>query len=199
MRTIARIALAVLAAVGALTASPASADTMPYDLHDPGLYIVPAVSPDGDTVVQVNAGPGTWQIKRAARAMAAQVDGLSVRTSGDCATADVCLTVVVDWYVEAEMLALTDGEHNVWGGLTTYPDGATAPTRTVYLNLNGQSGPGFSRHRARVAAHEMGHVFGLAHHDQPGLMGKWGDSTESVLSPAEVAVLNAYYAPTGAL
>lgn len=153
----------------------------------PRLYYPP---PGGDVLtVQVNAGPGTWQIKRIARAMDAQVEGVVVRTSGDCAEVDICVNVPTpQLFDEAQMLALSEGTEDNWAGLMTYTDDMRG--RTIWLNLSAQRW-----YQPIVAAHELGHVFGLDHHQSRGVTstsGRW----MKTLHPREIALLNQHYGVT---
>lgn len=158
-------------------------DSMPYF---PRLYYPP---PGGDVLtVQVNAGPGTWQIRRIAKALDAQVEGVVVRTSGDCAEVDVCVGVNVALFDEMQMLNLSNGLHPYWDGLMTYTSDMRG--RTIYLNL---ATPGWRR--SLVVAHELGHVFGLDHHKSRGVMSLAG-RTMSEFHPREIALLNQHYGVT---
>lgn len=135
----------------------------------------------GSVVVQVDAPPGSWQIRRSARAIAAQVDGVTVRTSGDCSTADACVRVVVDAFDPPTMLALSEGVEDRWYGLTTYPG-----ERVIYLNT---TTPRYDREH--TAAHEFGHAIGLAHMRSRGLMSTKRSTDD--LHPREVALLESWY------
>jgi Zn-dependent peptidase ImmA (M78 family) len=118
--------------------------------------------------------------------MAAQLPSVDVVRSGP---ADLTVNVVVGWFDDDQQRTLAEGVIDLWSGLTTYND---EHTRTVYLNLKTT----FKKGRKFVAAHEMGHAFGLAHNNtHHGVMNHsdWFDTT--TMSPEEVAALEAAYAP----
>lgn len=163
--------------------SPARADSNTPSLEFPIHSSAPEV------VVQINAGPKSWGIRRAARRMDEEVDGLTVRTSGDCATADVCVTVRVGHYNDADMMRLSEGYAPAWLGLTVYP---TARDRIIYLNAANALADDT---RARTAAHEFGHILGLAHHYGYGLMSvsRSYKMRAPWLSADEVTLLRGWY------
>jgi hypothetical protein len=151
----------------------------------PRLYGAP---PGGDVLtVQVNAGPGTWQIKRIAKALDLQVDGVIVRTSGDCAEVDLCVTVAPPQYFSEEQQYALLGQEIRWNALTTYPSDRE---RVIYLNQTTERW-----HRPLTAAHEMGHVFGLDHHQSRGVTSIAGRESRE-MHPSEIALLNQYYGVT---
>lgn len=178
-----RIASAFLAVLAVLAPSAAGAHeaTIAYPIH----------STDGTYIVQVNAGPGTWQIRRSARQLNAQlavtIPQLQIRTSGDCGTADVCVSVEVGSWDEPEMLEISGGVSSMWAGLIASPN---YDRRIIYLNrLTGY----ISKDRARAARHELGHALGLDHHYGPGIVGSYRDSGP-LLSESELRALAAQYA-----
>ena len=142
----------------------------------------------GDFVVQINAGPKTWMIKKQARKVDAVVDGLTVRTSGDCTTADLCVDVNVDHYDHAEALDLSWGQLNNWGGLCTFPQ---PDHYVIYLNTLTTAGKLF---RQQVALHEFGHALGLPHMEGTGMMNPDGGRPD-FFNDIELATLWAKYAP----
>ena len=177
--------VSAVAAVMCLLLTPHAAAA---ESSSPTMYVPMPNFDGGEIVVQVNATPGSWQIRRSARRLAAQLDGVTVRTSGDCATADVCVTVAVGHYETDETLALSGGNHSGWGGLTTYPEAAS---RVIYLNTaTTDRRPGDRRY---TAAHEFGHVLGLTHHQSSGLMSDVRRHQTETLSVEELAVLTAAY------
>jgi hypothetical protein len=180
----AALALAVALLFGGM--APAAADEQPWDAETPSLYHPPTRSATsaGDVIVQLDAPAGSWSIRRSARRLDAQVDGVSVRMGGDCSTADLCVSVQVGWYDSATMLELSRGYLTAWGALTDWP---TERTSVIYLNAAVAKGRTYRRY---AAAHEFGHVLGLGHHAQPGLM----SGPDRLLSEAEVEVLEAWYA-----
>lgn len=180
LKTLAALAVAVATLA---TATPAQADATGISW--------PMVSEDSTYVMQVNAGPGTWQMRRAARRLNAQLSTalpqVQIRTSGDCATADVCVSVVAATFTTTQTRELSMGTSEDWKGLTTWP---TPGTSVVYLN-NGVGNVN-ARGRYFTAAHELGHVLGLAHHDEHA--GVMSNDTTGLLSDSELAVLAAAYA-----
>ena len=182
MHTAARILAPLLIALGLLAGTATTATAVPPSLAPANSTGVLPVTHDGPVVVQVNAPAKSWQVRRAARAMDAQLPNVVVRTSGDCATADVCVTVTVGWWGPEDMLRLSDGYVPSWAGLTTYP---TTRERFIYLNGDGVHN---RIGRTHVAAHEFGHALGLAHHDEYGVMSSRQNSP-NILSAPEVALI----------
>lgn len=170
----------VLAMLGA---APAQADTAAH--YWPTLYA--PVGDGGAVVVQVNAPPGSWEIRRMARVLDAQLHGVTIRTGGDCATADACVRVVVGTWTPEEALAISGGHWATWTGLTTYP---TPGERVIYLNATNAHSAAFRRH---VAAHELGHALGLAHHESTGLMSTVRERQTDTLHAREIATLATHY------
>lgn len=140
-----------------------------------------------DFTVQLNAGPKTWKIRKQAKVVDQLVDGLTIRTKGDCSTADLCVDVKVDHYDDAEMLELSYGHHPIWLGLCAYP----SPTHyVVYLNTKYT----FNRQeREAVSLHELGHALGLDHNEGEGVMGE-SDIRPDFFTPGELALIQAKYA-----
>lgn len=162
-------------------ASPSNADTITPQVAYP-------IGDGGPVVVQVDAPPGSWRIRQSARRLDSQLFGVTVRTSGDCSTADMCVHVVVGSWDVAQMKAIC-GDVGVWAGLTCFPEGIESKNRMVYLNAS----QAFGRYRQYVGVHEMAHVLGLDHHQADGVM---GPQQALFLSPGEQAVLDAYYGVT---
>lgn len=182
MHTAARILAPLLITLGLLAGTTGTATAVPPSLAPANSTGVLPVTHDGPVIVQLNAPAKSWKIRHAARAMDAQLPNVTVRTSGDCATADVCVTVAVGWWGPADMLRISEGYVPSWAGLTTYP---TSHERFIYLNGDRMH---YRTGRTHVAAHEFGHALGLAHHDEYGVMSSRQNSPE-VLSAAEVALI----------
>lgn len=178
--------------LGAVTAALASvlllAPASNADVPVEPTLAYPINSANAEVVVQINAGPKTWHIKQAARKMDAVIDGLTIRTSGDCSAADACVNVYVDHYDPPEMLALSYGQVPDWMGLTEFRAGNE---RVIYLNTYVMNN---RQHRLHSAAHEFGHILGLEHHTAPGLMSVTPDQGTLELSADELALLQGWYA-----
>lgn len=188
------IAATVAALATVAVATPAHADTEGYW---PTIWAPMSNVDGGEIVVQLVAPDNSWQIRHAARRLAAQVGGITVRTTGDCTTGDVCVHVVVDTFTPSERLTLSAGQTSRWSGLTTYD---STRDRTIYLALprvtfdTRELRQAERRAQHHVAAHEFGHVLGLNHHRRVGLM---SDVQQRVLltrlSDEEIALLRATY------
>lgn len=178
MRSVTTVLAALLGALA--LASPAQADDTPATFTEPAV-VVPLVTQH----VQVQAPRAAWGIRQAARRMDAALPGITISVRGRCNPLDyttTCVRVRMDRYsVERQhQLAQQPVE---WMGLTAYP---AAGLRVVYLNRT------YYRHdREAIAAHELGHVLGLNHHDRAGVCGRWPDRHN--LSVHERRALNSRY------
>lgn len=118
-----------------------------------------AANVDGDALVQLEAPPAAFGLRRWAKQLDAQVDGLTIFTTGTCASRPeaVCVRYVFGTWSPAEQIAIAG---TVWGGVTTFP---SPDERTVLIVKVGPQ-------RRPAVAHELGHVLGLSHHSGKGVM-----------------------------
>lgn len=182
MRKITQFTAGLLVGLVLGVASPGSADTITPQVVYP-------IGDGGPVVVQVDAPPGSWRIRQSARRLDSQLFGVTVRTSGDCSTADMCVHVAVGAWDVAQMDAISGVPGFVWAGWTAFPEGIEGKNRMVYLNAS----QAFGHYRQYVGVHEMAHVLGLDHHQADGVL---GPRQALFLSPGEQAVLDAYYGVT---
>lgn len=200
MNRIAALLLALVAPL--LITTPAHADdpwepTVEYPLYRPD-----GAPADAEAVVQLEAPGRAWGIRRAARAVDAQVPGLTIRTTGTCAAnpTAACVRVELGTY-DLQRQAEMAGELGLaWRGMCSC---AESGARAIYLNR--YTGPGgiiLREQRESTANHELAHALGLGHHGSDGATGA-DTATSGTFSAAEIAVLTDWYAvpryrPTGA-
>jgi hypothetical protein len=152
-------------------------------------YRLPSMAPTGDLAMQLEAPPQAWGLRRSARIMDEQIDGLTIRTTGTCAESPdaICIHVEVGDYTHQERLDLTYGQVAAWDGVCLCVDG---PTRWIYLREYDRWQ--YMSHKRAIAAHELGHALGLGHHEWAGVT-----STRTInrktLSVAELRVLREWY------
>lgn len=118
----------------------------------------------GDAVIQIEAPGRSWGMRELAKSIDAQVDGLTIRTTGSCAAnpTAVCVHVEIGSYSPEQQMAMSYGTRSAWGGLCVCH---VNEQRNIYLNRVTT----FPETRRQVAAHEFGHALGLAHHQSKGL------------------------------
>lgn len=187
------LAVGIIAALVA-TISPASADDYTAEPTIAFPVYRPATAPAaGDTVIQLEAPGRAWGIRKAARAMDAEIPGLTIRTTGTC-TSDptaVCVRVEIGTYVPERQAAMSGLPGAQWTGLCY-----CAPTgpRVIYLNRYRQKGWLLGREKkVDSATHEFGHALGLGHHESEGVTSTGNPSVDGQLSAAEVAVLTDWF------
>lgn len=182
------------AMVATLIPSSATADDSSYHTPAPAIMFPVYKTLGGvDTIVQLEAPADSWKIRKSARSVDALIDGLTINTRGNCALNpnDLCVKVVVDYYTNAETIAITNGSSADWKGVVTF-DPDNYQNRTVHLNTASTRG---SQNRSIVAMHELGHALGLGHHDGRGMLGEdpfW--HLNARLHWTELSVLRAWYA-----
>lgn len=188
------LATGVLAAsVGAAAPAAATDDTE-------GLYwdFIGLALPCGTRHIVIEAPPSAWGIRHVAELMDAQLPSLSIHTRQGLTAADrpralhVRVTVAdygPDGPQYGQAAAPGVGEPSYMQAGYWRIDGP----RGVELNTAIDRDPFYSAEdlpqvKKWTAAHEFGHVLGLAHHDLPGIMG--GRTTnDHDLGPEEVAAI----------
>lgn len=154
-----RLLTALLAALLALTVGTAPAQAA----HDEWETVNPQVNwpwsphpdnPDQDTLKVTLAGPtDTWTMRKVARWVNEQVEGIHIYRSGWCPDRPDtrCLRVLMVNKPNAD-----------WAGLTY---GVNENRRVIELNKANAS---TNAYREYLACHELGHALGIMHHQRRG-------------------------------
>jgi hypothetical protein len=134
-------------------------------------------------VFRIQGAGNPWQVKQAARDYSRRVPGLTVRIGGRCRPGETCIV--------ARELNL--GHNGTYGDIRGWTDGSRFDIRFNRYYRTARHGFQAAKQR-NTACHELGHAFGLDHHD-----GRSGCMSSSArpdrASPAEIRTLRATYRP----
>lgn len=132
-------------------------------------------------VFRIQGSGNPWQVKQAARDYSKRVPGLNVRIGGTCRPGETCIV--------ARELNL--GHNRTYGDIRGWTDGSRFDIRFNRYYRTTRHGMSAAKPR-NTACHELGHAFGLEHHDRvAGCMSSRVRPASA--SAAEILALRAIY------